>query len=175
MKILSEALEKYDVDGLFFNMFGNQSRDYSGRYVGLCHCDACKRLYREKFHKDIPETPDDDYRKFMFTSSREVAAAIGDLIHAKAAAGGLLQLHPGIHRRDHVGIEHGGGAAPAAVAVLGQRPRESGAQQPAGQDGGQPEHAVRGFLLALRHGAAAERSRCAAGRTWRTAARSPSK
>ena len=35
-------------------MFGNQSRDYSGRYVGLCHCDNCKRLYREKFHKDIP-------------------------------------------------------------------------------------------------------------------------
>ena len=41
MKILTEALEKYDVDGLFFNMFGNQSRDYSGQYVGLCHCDAC--------------------------------------------------------------------------------------------------------------------------------------
>ena len=43
MKILAEGLEKYDVDGLFFNMFGNQSRDYSGQYVGLCHCDACKR------------------------------------------------------------------------------------------------------------------------------------
>ena len=31
MKILAEALERYDVDGLFFNMFGNQSRDYSGQ------------------------------------------------------------------------------------------------------------------------------------------------
>src|SRR3954469_18821195 len=31
MKILGEALDKYAVDGLFFNMFGNQSRDYSGR------------------------------------------------------------------------------------------------------------------------------------------------
>ncbi len=56
MKILAEALEKYDVDGLFFNMFGNQSRDYSGRPVGLCHCDACRRLYREQFHKEIPDT-----------------------------------------------------------------------------------------------------------------------
>jgi hypothetical protein len=90
IKILSEALEKYDVDGLFFNMFGNQSRDYSGRYVGLCHCDNCKRLYREKFHKDIPETPDDDYRKFMFTSSREVAAAIGELIRAKRPQAGYF-------------------------------------------------------------------------------------
>lgn len=90
MKILTEALEKYDVDGLFFNMFGNQSRDYSGREVGLCHCDSCKRLYREKFNKDIPETPDDDYRKFMFTSSREVAAAIGDLIRSKRPKAGYF-------------------------------------------------------------------------------------
>ena len=47
MKILTEALENYDVDGLFFNMFGNQSRDYSGHEVGLCHCDNCLRRYAE--------------------------------------------------------------------------------------------------------------------------------
>src|SRR5687768_6835849 len=41
MKILAEALERYEVDGLFFNMFGNQSRDYSGVFVGHCHCDSC--------------------------------------------------------------------------------------------------------------------------------------
>jgi hypothetical protein len=90
MKILAEALEKYDVDGLFFNMFGNQSRDYGGRYVGLCHCDQCRRLYREQFHQEIPETPDDDYRKFMFRSSREVAAAIGGLIREKRPQAGYF-------------------------------------------------------------------------------------
>jgi hypothetical protein len=90
MKILTEALEKYDVDGLFFNMFGNQSRDYSGRHVGLCHCESCVRLYREKFGKEIPQNPDDDYRKFMFTSSREVAAAIGELIRAKRPKAGYF-------------------------------------------------------------------------------------
>ncbi len=90
MKILSEALEKYDVDGLFFNMFGNQSRDYSGRAVGLCHCDTCKRLYREQFHKAIPDTPDADYRKFMFRSSRQVAAAIGKLIREKRPQAGYF-------------------------------------------------------------------------------------
>jgi Hypothetical glycosyl hydrolase 6 len=94
MKILTEALEKYAVDGLFFNMFGNQSRDYSGRAVGLCHCDVCRRLYREKFHKEIPQTPDDDYRRFMFVSSREVAAAIGDLIRKKRPQAGYFNyLH----------------------------------------------------------------------------------
>ena len=90
MKILTEALEKYEVDGLFFNMFGNQSRDYSGRDVGLCHCDSCKRKYQEQFHQPIPESPDDNYRKFMFTSSREVAAAIGDLIRQKRPQAGYF-------------------------------------------------------------------------------------
>ena len=55
MKILAEGLERYDVDGLFFNMFGNQSSDYSGRPVGLCHCDACRRKYRELYRKEIPD------------------------------------------------------------------------------------------------------------------------
>ncbi|MEP7365549.1 MAG: hypothetical protein ABI972_20025 [Acidobacteriota bacterium] len=90
MKILTEGLEKFDVDGLFFNMFGNQSRDYSGNYVGLCHCDSCQRLYKEKFGKPVPDTSDDDYRKFMFSASREVAAAIGDLIHAKRPKAGYF-------------------------------------------------------------------------------------
>jgi Hypothetical glycosyl hydrolase 6 len=90
MKILSEALDKYAVDGLFFNMFGNQSRDYSGREVGLCRCDACAKKYRESYHKDIPDKPDDDYRKFMFASSREVAAAIGELIRRKRPQAGYF-------------------------------------------------------------------------------------
>jgi hypothetical protein len=90
LKILSEGLEKYDVDGLFFNMFGNQSRDYSGRYVGLCHCDACKAKYRAAYHKELPNEPNDDYRKFMFTSSREVAAEIGKLIRAKRPQAGYF-------------------------------------------------------------------------------------
>jgi hypothetical protein len=90
MKILAEALDKYAVDGLFFNMFGNQSRDYSGRQVGICHCDSCQKKYRQAFHKDVPETPDDDYRRFMFTSSREVAAAIGDLIRSKRPQAGYF-------------------------------------------------------------------------------------
>src|SRR3954452_2860842 len=55
MKILTEGLEKYDVDGLFFNAFGNQARDYSGNELGLCHCDVCQRkfqgMYTARFRK----------------------------------------------------------------------------------------------------------------------------
>ena len=90
MAILSEALEKYDVDGLFFNMFGNQSRDYSGNYVGLCHCESCTRKYHDMFNRPIPDKPDDQYRKFMFVCSREVAAAIGTLIRSKRPGAGYF-------------------------------------------------------------------------------------
>ena len=90
MKILAEGLENYAVDGLFFNMFGNQARDYSGKYVGLCHCDSCATKYGQMFRKEIPSEPDDDYRKFMFTSSREVAAEIGKLIRRKRPKAGYF-------------------------------------------------------------------------------------
>lgn len=90
LAILAEALSKYDVDGLFFNMFGNQSRDYSGKYVGLCHCDSCKRKYWQMFHEQIPDRPNDHYRKFMFISSREVAAAIGHEIRRERPNAGYF-------------------------------------------------------------------------------------
>ena len=90
IKILTEGLERYDVDGLFFNMFGNQSTDYSGNYVGLCHCDSCKAKFRKLFNREIPATPDDEYRKFLLTSSREVSEAIGKLIRDKRPAAGYF-------------------------------------------------------------------------------------
>lgn len=94
MKILAEALDKYDVDGLFFNMFGNQSRTYSGDFVGHCHCDSCKRKYRELYGKNLPEKPDAQYQQFMFRSSREVAEEIGKLIHSKRPKAGYFNyLH----------------------------------------------------------------------------------
>jgi hypothetical protein len=90
MKILAEALDRYEVDGLFFNMFGNQSSAYSGRKVGLCHCDTCRRLFRERYRRELPESPDAEYEQFMFASSREVAAEIGKLIRAKRPEAGYF-------------------------------------------------------------------------------------
>jgi hypothetical protein len=90
MTILTEALERYAVDGLFFNMFGNPSTDYSGRNIGLCHCDNCQRLFRQRFGRDLPEQPDPDYEQFMFPSSREVAANIAGLIHTKRPKAGFF-------------------------------------------------------------------------------------
>ena len=48
--------------------------------------DYTARSSRKRF----PQTPDDDYRQFMFTSSREVAAAIGELIRTKRPKAGYF-------------------------------------------------------------------------------------
>ena len=44
-----------DVDGIFFNMGGYQTSDYSRIQYGLCHCPACRRRFREMYGLDLPE------------------------------------------------------------------------------------------------------------------------
>jgi hypothetical protein len=90
LTILTEALERYEVDGLFFNMFGNPSTDYSGVATGPCHCQACQTRYRARFGRPVPAAADADYRSFMAESSREVAATIAELIHRKRPAAAFL-------------------------------------------------------------------------------------
>ena len=68
----------------------------------------------------------------------------------EAAAGGVPHLHRRSHRRHHVGVEHRGGPAAAAVAVLGQRQRAPRPRLRAGQGGDQPVDGVRGLPVALR-------------------------
>jgi hypothetical protein len=81
LHILTEALERYAVDGLFFNMFGNPGADYSGNPMGPCQCDACNELFRARYGRGLPSQPDAEYREFMAESAREVARSIADLIH----------------------------------------------------------------------------------------------
>ena len=90
LAILTEALERYEVDGLFFNMFGNPSADYSGVAMGPCTCDACRVRFRARTGRDVPAQADADYRAFMADSAREVAATIADLIHAKRPQAAFL-------------------------------------------------------------------------------------
>jgi len=80
--ILTEALVNYDVDGLFFNMFGNPGADYSGNPMGPCQCEACKQRFQARYGRPLPTTTRDaDYGEFMAASAREVAATLAELIH----------------------------------------------------------------------------------------------
>ncbi len=90
LAILTEALERYPVDALFFNLFGNPAADYSGNALGTCHCDACQARFRARYRRAVPETPDAEYREFLETAKLEVAREIAGLIHAKRPAAGLF-------------------------------------------------------------------------------------
>ncbi len=89
-KILDEALTRYDVDGLFFNMFGNQERDYSGADVGLCHCDACQRKWTREKGRPLPSRPDAEYRAWIRSCALDVGRRIGELIARKRPNAGYF-------------------------------------------------------------------------------------
>lgn len=66
-EIMKEAAETFPIDGVFINMGGFQEKDYSYRHYGLCHCDNCKRKFKEQFGLDLPERESMDdviYRKY---------------------------------------------------------------------------------------------------------------
>jgi hypothetical protein len=71
-------------------MFGNPATDYSGVPMGPCQCDACQVRYRARYGRNVPAAADADYQAFMTESSREVAAAIAELIHRKRPEAAFL-------------------------------------------------------------------------------------
>ena len=87
LAILKEALTKFPLDGVFFNMIGYQTRDYGNTYHGICQSDAC----RERFHDwsgglKLPTVEDRKdsifrvYQKFKTETSNELFIKIHDLI-----------------------------------------------------------------------------------------------
>ena len=82
-KILGEVLEKYPIDGTFFNASGQRMSDNDGKTYDPCNCDNCKRLFRAKYNRDIPARPDAQYREFIAESSRSILARISEFIHSK--------------------------------------------------------------------------------------------
>ena len=158
MKILTEALRTTMSMACSSTCSAISRPTTAATTSGYAIATVAGAKYREDVQREIPDAADDEYRQFLLTSSREVAAAIGKLIREKRPESGLLQLHAGVHRRHHVGVEHGCEAAPSAVALLGERQREPRAEQPTREDGDQSEYAVRRFLLAVRD-SPAERDR----------------
>lgn len=72
LEIMEEVLHRFPFDGVFCNMSGFLVVDYSGNYHGPCHCENCRRKFREQYGAEIPQKDDPrnpDYKKYaMFKS-----------------------------------------------------------------------------------------------------------
>ena len=90
LKILGEVLSRYEIDGVFFNMFGYKTTDYSSNYYGICHCENCRRRFDEMYGLDLPEKEDPNdpvfqkYEEFKAITLREMLERIRNLIKARS-------------------------------------------------------------------------------------------
>lgn len=56
--VLGEVLDRYPIDGFFFNWFNFNQRDYSGRDRGICQCSACKERFTKETGMRLPRVCD---------------------------------------------------------------------------------------------------------------------
>jgi len=54
LEVLKEALTRYPLDGVFFNMIGFPQVDYSRNFHGICQCKNCKESFKNFCGLDIP-------------------------------------------------------------------------------------------------------------------------
>lgn len=81
LQVLKEVAEKYPIDGVFFNMQGYVTYDYSYNYHGICQCDSCRKRFAELYgHDQLPvkEEANDpvfrDYERFRTETVKELFA-----------------------------------------------------------------------------------------------------
>jgi len=55
LEILKEALTRYPLDGVFFNMIGFPQTDYSRNFHGICQCENCKDSFKDFCGLDVPK------------------------------------------------------------------------------------------------------------------------
>jgi len=89
LKMIDEVLGRYPVDGVFFNMFGYKTQDYSGKEYGLCYCENCSTRFREMYGLSLPEQANDKdpnfsaYKLFQEKTTRDMLDRIHDFVKAK--------------------------------------------------------------------------------------------
>ena len=82
--IIREALMSYPFDGIFFNMIGYTTSDYSGTQHGFCQCENCKRRFKEfsgghsiPLRADMNDPVYREYVNFRNVTSNELFNKIG--------------------------------------------------------------------------------------------------
>jgi hypothetical protein len=86
MEILKEAITAYPLDGIFFNMIGYTTSDYSGNYYGICQCENCKKKFKDLTGHTLPVKADmndpvfREYNAFKKTTADKLFKEIGNHI-----------------------------------------------------------------------------------------------
>ncbi|TVY11294.1 family 10 glycosylhydrolase [Paenibacillus cremeus] len=84
LQMIEEVLTNYEVDGIFFNMFGYTHFDYSGNRYGPCHCDSCQARFRSMYGKELPEKEGDpsyaDYQEFKAATTAELLKRVREVV-----------------------------------------------------------------------------------------------
>ena len=114
LRIIEELLTTHDFDGIFFNMGGYQTRDYSGNYHGICHCANCERLFSEMFGLALPTAEnhgDPTFRKYNLFKGRTLQA------HHKKVYDFIHRLRPDICIANHREMRRGFNRMEANTAV----------------------------------------------------------
>jgi Hypothetical glycosyl hydrolase 6/Beta-galactosidase trimerisation domain len=82
-QIVEETITTLDVDGVYLNMSGFQTRDYAGRYHGICHCSSCVDGFNRAFGLPLPEAEDPADPAYLRYAvfKRRTLQALEDRIH----------------------------------------------------------------------------------------------
>lgn len=79
IKIMTEAAKKLPIDGVFINMHGYVTHDYSYNYIGICQSESDRIRFQQMYgHEQLPvaEDPNDslfrDYVKFRSDTIKDL-------------------------------------------------------------------------------------------------------
>ncbi|MCC5829859.1 MAG: beta-galactosidase trimerization domain-containing protein [Phycisphaeraceae bacterium] len=98
LDILTELMTTHDFDGIFFNMGGFQTRDYSGNDYGPCHCRSCVDRFEAMCGCTIPRRVDlaDPISRKYERFRRKVVQEHGERVYAH-----LTSLRPDLCIANH--------------------------------------------------------------------------
>ncbi|GAA4431864.1 family 10 glycosylhydrolase [Georgenia halophila] len=98
--VVEEVLDRYDVDGFFFNWASYNEVDYSGTYWGVCHCQACARAFTAwstrsgRVGRALPAGPEHpdypEWQEFAAGTIADLGARMRDLIAARRPEAPLI-------------------------------------------------------------------------------------
>lgn len=103
LAVLDEIIDRYPVDGFFFNWFSFNEIDYSRTYHGVCHCGSCSSAYQAWGGRDLPTGPNDpddpggenygQWRIFTAEVLSRLNGRVHDHIKSRRPDAALLQGH----------------------------------------------------------------------------------